>query len=74
MFYAKSETKETIREHTDRLLDNWRLLKDSYGDRLIRVNERMWELLRLAIEYHDIGKANTVFQNKIRRAIQEELL
>ncbi|WP_160156088.1 CRISPR-associated helicase Cas3' [Geobacillus sp. TFV-3] len=74
MFYAKSETKETIREHTDRLLDNWKLLKDSYGDRFVRVSERMWELLRLAIEYHDIGKANTVFQNKIRRAIQEELL
>ncbi|WP_223812030.1 CRISPR-associated helicase Cas3' [Geobacillus sp. 46C-IIa] len=74
MFYAKSETKEAIREHTDRLLDNWELLRDCYGERFVRMNERMWELLRLAIEYHDIGKANTAFQNKIRRAIQEEVL
>lgn len=73
-FYAKSETKETIREHTDRLLDNLRLLKDNYGYKFVRMSEKMWELLRIAIEYHDIGKANTVFQNKIRRAIQEEML
>ncbi|BDG31708.1 CRISPR-associated helicase Cas3' [Parageobacillus thermoglucosidasius] len=73
-FYAKSETKETIREHTDRLLDNLQLLKDSYGRKFVRMDERMWELLRLAAEYHDVGKANTVFQNKIRRAIRDEML
>ncbi|MED4988096.1 CRISPR-associated helicase Cas3' [Parageobacillus toebii] len=73
-FYAKSETKETIREHTDRLLDNLWLLKNSYGHKFVRMDERMWELLRLAVEYHDVGKANTVFQNKIRRAIREEML
>lgn len=73
-FYAKSETKETIREHTDRLLDNLRLLKDNYGHKFVRMDERMWELLRIAAEYHDVGKANTVFQNKIRRAIHEEML
>jgi CRISPR-associated endonuclease/helicase Cas3 len=70
-FYAKSETKETIREHTNRLLDNLQLLKVTYGHKLIYFDERMWELLRLAVEYHDVGKANTVFQNKIRRAIHE---
>jgi CRISPR-associated endonuclease/helicase Cas3 len=74
VFYAKSETKETIREHTDRLLDNLRLLKNSYGHKFVRMDERMWELLRLAAEYHDVGKANTVFQNKIRRAIRQEML
>jgi CRISPR-associated endonuclease/helicase Cas3 len=72
-FYAKSETKETIREHTNRLLDNLELLKTSYGHKLIHFDERMWELLRSAVEYHDVGKANTVFQNKIRRAIRENI-
>ncbi|MGX1900962.1 CRISPR-associated helicase Cas3' [Thermolongibacillus altinsuensis] len=72
-FYAKSETKETIREHTDRLLYNLDLLKTSYGHKFVHFDERMWELLHLAVEYHDVGKANTVFQNKIRHAIRENI-
>lgn len=33
-FYAKSEPVETIKEHTDKLLENLKLLKDTYGKKL----------------------------------------
>ncbi|MCX8046225.1 MAG: CRISPR-associated helicase Cas3' [Anoxybacillus gonensis] len=73
-FYAKSEGKETIREHTDRLLHNLNLLKDAYGHKFMLMDEQMWKLLEIAVQYHDVGKANTVFQNKIRQAIHESML
>ena len=73
-FYAKSEGKETIREHTDRLLYNLHLLKDAYGHKFMLMDERMWKLLEIAVQYHDVGKANTVFQNKIRQVIRESIL
>ncbi|MGJ7035056.1 CRISPR-associated helicase Cas3' [Anoxybacillus eryuanensis] len=74
IFYAKSEGKETIREHTDRLLHNLNLLKNAYGHRFMLMDEQMWKLLEVAVQYHDVGKANTVFQNKIRQAIHESAL
>lgn len=74
MLYAKSEKenikqfKETIREHTDKLLENLRLFKLLYErqvNKLIQMDiERFWELLRIVCEYHDYGKANIAFQNK----------
>ena len=36
MYYAKSEAKETIREHTDKLLENLKLLRKLYGEENIR--------------------------------------
>ncbi|MBS2769941.1 CRISPR-associated helicase Cas3' [Anoxybacillus rupiensis] len=74
IFYAKSETKETIREHTDRLLDNLHLLKNSYGHKLIRMNEQMWRLLELGVQYHDVGKANAPFINQMRRLIDKVVI
>ena len=35
MYYAKSEAKETIREHTDKLLENLKLLRKLYGRRIL---------------------------------------
>jgi CRISPR-associated endonuclease/helicase Cas3 len=70
MFYAKSNPPETVREHTDRLLENLALLRESYGNRFIHMDDRMWELLKIALEYHDIGKAWSGFQNKIRKQFQ----
>ena len=32
MYYAKSDTKETIKEHTEKLLKNLKLLKNKYGN------------------------------------------
>ncbi len=60
----------TIREHTDKLLENLKILKDLYEDELEkaipqRFKENFWNLLRLACEYHDYGKIHCKFQRKV---------
>ncbi|MCM3715950.1 CRISPR-associated helicase Cas3' [Alkalihalobacillus oceani] len=72
-FYAKSSPIETIKEHTKELLKRYSVLKKIYYHRL-PLDDRDWELLRIAVLYHDIGKADTFFQNKIRKVIGEPLL
>src|SRR5690554_2198739 len=74
MFLAKSNPLETIRQHTDYLLENFRLLQDLYGKSYYYMDERMWQLLKWAIEYHDVGKTDTVFQNKLRKILKLSLL
>ena len=67
-FYAKSNF-ETIQEHTDKLLSNLQIIKKLYPD--INVN---WDLLEISCIYHDIGKINKKFQDKvtgIKRHIDE---
>lgn len=69
---AKSETKthsaETIRQHTDELLKRHELFKQLYPNAL---TEQEWEILKDASEYHDVGKANTKFQNKVHTKEQQ---
>lgn len=60
-YYAKSDPKQTIQEHTDLLLENFQLLRKVYPD--LQVN---WDLLYYAALHHDIGKGNRIFQWKIR--------
>jgi CRISPR-associated endonuclease/helicase Cas3 len=71
---AKDSSKaETIMDHTSRLLAELERLKFLYPNIL---SETEWEILRDACYYHDIGKANTKFQNKIRlleERIEDEL-
>lgn len=57
----------TIMEHTNSLLIKYMLLKALYPSIL---TEKEWEILRDACYYHDIGKANTKFQNKLRPIIK----
>ncbi len=59
-YLAKSYPRETIAEHTDRLLESYDILRSLYP--FLRVN---WELLRFACLYHDLGKINKKFQSKI---------
>ncbi|MBP2027281.1 CRISPR-associated endonuclease/helicase Cas3 [Acetoanaerobium pronyense] len=59
IFYAKSNS-ETIQEHTDRLLYNLQILKDLYPN--ININ---WDLLEISCIYHDLGKINEKFQDKV---------
>lgn len=68
MFLAKSNPKETLREHTDELRSRYKKLKESYGHYF---DERIWELLLYAVDYHDAGKAHEPFQLNIRRALGE---
>ena len=58
-FLAKSN-KETILEHTEKLINNFKLLNDIYPE--INVNK---DLLLLSCIYHDLGKININFQKNI---------
>jgi CRISPR-associated helicase Cas3/CRISPR-associated HD domain protein len=64
----------TIREHTDKLLENLQKLKDYYRKEIeelipkglpTELRERFWEILELACEYHDYGKIHCKFQEKL---------
>lgn len=77
-YYAKSDTKETIKQHTDRLLENLKLLKQCYEEEILKVNnidkDRFFYLLEIVCKYHDIGKAFTAFQNIILKNIGEKTI
>lgn len=61
-FYAKKNPQETIEEHTNELLVSYDEFMKLYGNSFSR-NEK--ELIKLACMYHDIGKCNEYFQDKI---------
>ena len=69
-FLAKSNPPETIMEHTDHLLREFETLKTLYPE----IPKIKWEILRLACLYHDIGKMNTKFQNKLRSVLHMDLI
>lgn len=70
MFLAKSNPKETLREHTDELRTRYDILKEAYGSYF---DERIWKMLSYAVDYHDAGKAHEAFQLKIRKALGENV-
>jgi hypothetical protein len=64
----------TIRDHTDKLLENCEKLKNYYKQEIeelmpkglpYELKERFWEILKLACEYHDYGKIHCKFQEKL---------
>ena len=64
--YSKSFAKpdETLYEHTKLLLDNFELLKNlGYLSNNIKDIE---EILYLSCLYHDMGKINPVFQERLK--------
>lgn len=70
-YYAKSSPVETVKEHTEQLLIRFHQYKQIYQPVLSLLSERDWELLEIAVRYHDVGKVDIVFQNKIRKVIGE---
>lgn len=78
MSYAKSEPIETIKEHTDKLLNNLRILQNTYGEKIAKIVDmnakRFWELMKIICIYHDAGKVFSGFQNMIRKNIGVELI
>ena len=77
IYYAKTKPIETIKEHTDNVLKEYENLKNIYE---IEINnivkefmepEYFWELLEFCCKYHDYGKCNIQFQNKLRKKIRE---
>lgn len=77
-YYAKSAPIETIKEHTDKLLENLKILKRTYGSKIVQAvdmpEERFWKLMEIICKYHDVGKVYSGFQNVIRKAIGEPLI
>ncbi|WP_044875689.1 CRISPR-associated helicase/endonuclease Cas3 [Paenibacillus sp. IHBB 10380] len=75
IFYAKSSPPlpytETIQQHTEALITCYHQLKNGYESSLKLMTERDWQLLYWAVKYHDVGKYDAVFQNKILRAIKQ---
>ncbi|WP_432718898.1 CRISPR-associated helicase Cas3' [Pectinatus frisingensis] len=61
-YIAKSKTGESIWEHSKYADDLLTEFMSIYGDYFIQ-NEK--ELIRLAVKYHDIGKSNPHFQQKM---------
>ena len=66
LFYAKTDPIQTIQQHTDEVLEQMEKLYQEYPD---IISNKEWDILRTAIIYHDIGKMNTKFQNKIYKSI-----
>ncbi|KZN96623.1 CRISPR-associated helicase/endonuclease Cas3 [Aeribacillus pallidus] len=67
IIYAKSNPVESLKEHTDELLRQYEKLRNAYG--IYIQNERVWELLKIAIHYHDAGKVYGPFQQRISDVI-----
>ena len=57
-YLAKSNPRETLEEHTLKLIENYDLLRQYYPG--ISVD---WEILLEAVKYHDIGKIK--YQNAL---------
>lgn len=71
MYIAKSNPKESLAEHTRQLLSRLKILKEGYGDHI--QNHKIWDLLEIAVKYHDTGKAYSQFQYSIRKALGEDV-
>ena len=71
LYLAKSKPEKTIKEHTQDLLNQLKILKEIYP---FILSEEDWNLLDYAVKYHDLGKINTKFQNKLYKILGKELL
>lgn len=67
-YLAKTFPRETIQEHTDNLLKNFEVLKSLYPN----IKGLNWDILYYACLYHDLGKMNVKFYNKIVKVINEK--
>ncbi|GEK35337.1 CRISPR-associated helicase Cas3' [Kurthia sibirica] len=71
MFYAKSKPEVlSIVEHTEDVVQAIQVLKDVTSN-FLPLNEKDWELLKLAALFHDTGKYSEGFQNRISQSIDK---
>lgn len=66
-YLAKTRPEKTIWEHTNDLLTQYDILKELYPNIL---DKEEWELLLYAAKFHDLGKMNTKFQNKLYQKLR----
>ncbi|WP_050179575.1 CRISPR-associated helicase/endonuclease Cas3 [Domibacillus robiginosus] len=74
MLYAKSKPVESIEVHTAELVSRYEDLRKLNEKKYPIMKEKEWHLLLTAAQYHDLGKADPVFQNKIRSSLKEPKL
>ena len=63
---AKSEPPTTLKEHIDDGLAIWKHLKFAFPKAEDITNIAFWKLLRLAVVFHDLGKAHPEFQKVLK--------
>ena len=63
VYFAKSNPKETLQAHTDKLLKNLNILKNLYPN--LFINWDILYMLKLVCIYHDMGKITEEFQKMI---------
>lgn len=86
-YYAKYDKKkvgknyETLREHTDKVLQEFESFKNLYEKEInnlikdIKIDEdTFWAVLKDCCEFHDYGKTNIKFQNKLRQLMGLDIL
>jgi len=66
-FLAKTYPRETIQDHTEQLLENYNLLKSTYPSLNID-----WDMLYMACLYHDLGKINKKFQDRLKFGAKDD--
>lgn len=66
-YFAKSHPVETIAEHTRKVCEVMERFRELYPNVL---DEKGWLKLYYACTYHDFGKHDAAFQNRIRRALR----
>jgi len=59
---AKSEPQTTLQQHIEDCLQIEEQLKDCFPNLPVDESEEFWELLRMSICFHDIGKCHKDFQ------------
>lgn len=72
MYFAKTNPIESIKEHTDNVLLEYERLRKLYENEINNIigfenKDEFWRLLYKVCFYHDLGKYNDEFQNKIKK-------
>jgi CRISPR-associated endonuclease/helicase Cas3 len=62
---AKSEPPITLKQHIEECLSVYESLKKAFGRLPVNDSIHFWELVRLGIVFHDLGKSHTGFQRML---------
>jgi len=62
---AKSEPPVLLKQHIDECLSVYKSLQKAFGRLPVNDSTHFWELIRLAIVFHDLGKSHSEFQKML---------
>jgi CRISPR-associated endonuclease/helicase Cas3 len=62
---AKSEPPISLKQHIDECLSVYHSLQKAFGRLPVDNTDRFWELIRLGIIFHDLGKSHSEFQKML---------